>query len=519
MDNRRKVFTYSIPENLPFDQLIESRPPGTTIEQARSAYIYIIGKIVKENTEYGKNGYTTKFCHPVQLSSTALRAILGYKSTLFINVLINNAVILFEKELVGQRNRAYYLTAPFRNQKISAELILDERLIKKLKTRDMEELHKLQDTYSNYTPVLHGFTTNKLALDHLKATAFIENMYRSLTIRLFSNNIAEEDKIDVWKREISSRNFNAKYIIDKFRKKEYSFWIDSKGRRVYSRLSEMMSILRHFLKYDDRDLVSLDIKNSQPFHLCFLLQPTFWINVDNPYSLYNIDRKLYERFQDQGILNNIIDHINDIQGNPQVKRFEKITIKKDLYDFLVKKFSNEFEGASNPYKDRPTAKRTVMKFLNFKTTNKKFNKDYKLFCAEFLPVTELLHLIKSSRHTDMSTILQRLEAKILLEDVSNAIMQKYRKLPIFSVHDSLIIDKEVTTEVINIMKRIYRKIFGFVPEIKETELIPSNAYSELDQYLESRLNDERLLRMNLDEETLNQIVEEFKSDILSQNKL
>ena len=142
-----------------------------------------------------------------------------------------------------------------------------------------------------------------------------------------------------------------------------------------------------------------------------------------------------------------------------------------------------------------------------------FPKAYTLLCEEFPGVTELLHLIKTFRHTDMSTLLQRIEAKILLEDVAGAVMQKYRNLPIFSIHDSLIIDKSVTEEITNIMKRIYRRILGFVPEIKATELNPAYAHKELNDYLESRINDERLLKQNLDENSLKQIIEEFEASI------
>src|SRR6266581_1907443 len=62
-------------------------------------------------------------------------------------------------------------------------------------------------------------------------------IYRNLSIRLLSSNILDEETIDIWEHEISARYFNGKYIIDKFKQKDFSFWIDAKGRRVYSRLS------------------------------------------------------------------------------------------------------------------------------------------------------------------------------------------------------------------------------------------------------------------------------------------
>jgi hypothetical protein len=52
--------------------------------------------------------------------------------------------------------------------------------------------------------------------------------------------------------------------------------VDPNVHRFHSNLTCMKSIYRNLLTYDGQKLVSIDIKNSQPYLSTKLLDPKFW---------------------------------------------------------------------------------------------------------------------------------------------------------------------------------------------------------------------------------------------------
>lgn len=56
----------------------------------------------------------------------------------------------------------------------------------------------------------------------------------------------------------------------------FSCTISANGKRFHSVLTNMRSLLRNFLTFKGERLVSIDIKNSQPYLITALLQSSFW---------------------------------------------------------------------------------------------------------------------------------------------------------------------------------------------------------------------------------------------------
>ncbi|MFR1445798.1 hypothetical protein ACLUYJ_19770, partial [Acinetobacter baumannii] len=54
------------------------------------------------------------------------------------------------------------------------------------------------------------------------------------------------------------------------------YGFSGKGHRFYNPISNLKRELRNYLTYEGKGLVSIDIKNSQPYFSILLHQPAFW---------------------------------------------------------------------------------------------------------------------------------------------------------------------------------------------------------------------------------------------------
>ena len=77
--------------------------------------------------------------------------------------------------------------------------------------------------------------------------------------------------------------------INKIENHRYEVHIDSTVHRLHSVITNIEKDYRNFLTYNEQELVSIDISNSQPYLACVLLKPEFWsIRNELSLSLYSL---------------------------------------------------------------------------------------------------------------------------------------------------------------------------------------------------------------------------------------
>src|SRR5690606_6166919 len=82
--------------------------------------------------------------------------------------------------------------------------------------------------------------------------------------------------------------------IEQIEQGQNEFDINHKHHRVYSSLTKLMSPLRHFLKYENKHLVEVDIRNSVPYHLSLLFKEKFWTTQEAKMSFISIFPELFK---------------------------------------------------------------------------------------------------------------------------------------------------------------------------------------------------------------------------------
>src|SRR5690606_4264046 len=92
-----------------------------------------------------------------------------------------------------------------------------------------------------------------------------------------SKKVYDYGKVKIkFKKPLEQLN-HAKISAEKINREEYYMLHDDNVYRFHSNLTNMRSLLRNAITYDGQKLISIDIKNSQPYLSTILLSRSFWI--------------------------------------------------------------------------------------------------------------------------------------------------------------------------------------------------------------------------------------------------
>lgn len=202
---------------------------------------------------------------------------------------------------------------------------------------------------------------------------------------------------------------SSKIAIDKFKNKDFFLYTDDFGKRVHTNITNLKSILRKYLFYNNEKLVNIDISNSQPLLLIpsiFSIRCTFDINTERDLVYYK----------------HLVEH-------------------GELYSYLM-----EQAGETD---------RAVFKEKFFRETffGKKTSK---LFCRLFPTIAMELLKIKSKNYRNLARMMQRTESKLMITKICGRIMREYPNVFISTIHDSIL----TTEDNISKIQKIISEEFG-----------------------------------------------------------
>lgn len=274
-------------------------------------------------------------------------------------------------------------------------------------------------------------------------------------------------------------------LLEKWAKHDYLPTVD-RNKRLHTLLTQMPEPIRHFVSFENERLAAVDLKNSQPFHLCYLFSQRFWESKTYAIGLRSILPALYKELNRHGVLTQIRRHIKACSHRSDVHLFIEKTTQGYFYECLVEKYGEQRKRLST----RQKAKQRFMVFMNFDTAKKNsvYYKDYREWANDFPAVARLLELIKQLNYTYLSKILQALEAKMLLSRVVGEFVKKHPDVLITSIHDSLVTLDTQKKELEAILKRVYQRELKLVPNVEAKTLRPENAYRDLPKYIKKKLN-------------------------------
>lgn len=419
-----------IPEIFYFElnKYLEKNPPEFNAKPI--FFYYIIYYIARKHNVRKKQKV-------VALNLKYLAKLLTYNIDKYIVFLKNGEFIIQDKEMQkGKLLTGYRLNEKYLGGLEKVEIPPHTKLWEKLVKRQ-----RIKKSHYNRLPSFLKQMKNKfmeMDLDYDKAENWIlennqEKGYHSLVAL---SRLADP----------RSRNFHR----------------NTTNKRLDTNLTSLCSDLRQFIK---GDLVSIDLKNSQPFFLGQL------INTIDKYTHEDIKIPPYiGKFSYSNILQTFgkraIDRIHKIRQSDEIgflanlSLFNNAVLKGRLYD----EFTDLFDGNSN----RDIAKENMFKLLFSRNENYKngrrfiqFKKEKEAFASVYPAIAKTVEILKHKNHALLAIYLQKMESFVFIDCIAKRLVEE--DIVPLTIHDSIIVKSNQVQKTIQIVKDEFLKTFGVTP--------------------------------------------------------
>ncbi|PKQ46068.1 hypothetical protein [Confluentibacter flavum] len=451
-----------IPKNLDFEELIIKNPPTfkkTKFKIEKLLYIiHLIIHIPLVNKLYRDKRF-------IPINSTLLQSKI-HNYTEYLDYLVNILKIVEcdNQYISGKKSKGYKLKDYYQTEVIIYEVMdcVFKKALSQEKTKNIEVEKKLYHLTKWF---------NDLSMDFEEAMKFAKTQYKIQSKTTDIPNI--------------TNSFNyAKMSIYKIFKRDFFMIRDLNVYRFHSNLTNMPSMLRNALSYNGENLISIDIKNSQPYFSTILMNPLFWRKEKNGIKTSDNGTKTSDFFNlgckstDFQLIiniyklkcNNIIPYImlEEILGcilKHDFSYFINLVVTGKLYEFLQEEIKTEHDVV---YNDRKGVK--AMVFLVLFSHNNFLGqpeaKPKKLFKNLFPEVYSLFEIIKRKDKTLLPRLLQNIESYLIVDVIAKRISEEYPLAPIFTIHDSIATTPQYVDIVEQVMnEELYLKI-GQKPKLK-----------------------------------------------------
>ena len=450
----------------------------------------IIQKAMREDFKKGSNF--------VSLNFDELKKVLGKDTKTVIDTLIKKGIIECDsKYKKGAFSFGYKIKPKYwKTSHINFKTLTHNSIKKRYKKYRDQYFENWRKNLYEHDFLVTWLIDEKLKLDNIQAQIFVD-FWRNTVRSYFKShtNLNKQGITDI----LSAPNTFWESHSPQYGKITISKLptFSNRGNRLFSGVTNLNSPLRNLLSYDGKELVYLDISNSQPFHFLIFLTSKFWeySKQKNTLSLNNLNKELYKHIHNKynkQLEDTIMtlktaesDSETGYKGNKHILHrgskkeptFSSLVMNGKLYEFISSKFKNKFkENNIDPFENRENAKNQFIKMLYAENKNRHVASSnyYKAFKELFPFESNIIDLLKSKNYTEFSVLLQQIEARILLKNICKRIHQKDHSIPLFTIHDGIITTNSNEIALKNEILTTYKEILGVSPELKTEKLNKAN---------------------------------------------
>lgn len=259
----------------------------------------------------------------------------------------------------------------------------------------------------------------KKVYDNLKFEIIKEDRlgYGFVTECMEHLEIDHENAIKETKNLSGHRRDVAELAIENFSDKFFSK--DTTGNRLHNNLTNINTELRKYITYDGEQLFQCDIRNSQ---LVFL---------------YNLMTKYH-------------------MPSEEMNKFKSVVCDFGFYEFFAEKL-----GVELTKENRKEFKTDIFEKALFSTVKTKLSKTEVIFKQEFPMIFYMTRKLKQDCYKDLAIILQKEESQFIFDCVRKI----NRKVPIVTIHDSIVSTVGNENLVLNVMQELFKERFNISPKI------------------------------------------------------
>lgn len=303
------------------------------------------------------------------------------------------------------------------------------------------------------------------------------------------------------------------------RNKRWFAKVDDTAGRFHSPLTNLKSELRYCLRYAGKEMVSVDIKNSQPYLALLLLNPAFYEKKDDLPALLRakqVEKGIPEEELRKAIatlhqppitLSSFPKIYKDLSQHDDYASFIMLVLEgilsllpsvmtdKTSVDLLV--FQQEAQGGKlYEYLGAEMLKRNLPRpadrgelkavvFLVLFTSNKFFVQQdalpKRIFEEIFPTVYKVFSFIKTGRHARLPILLQKIESRLFLDLIAQRISREQPQLPIYTIHDSVVTLKSYEDYVSRVIQEECARVVGVPPTVSIDEYTSVGARKQVEE--------------------------------------
>ncbi len=460
------------------EKILQSNPPKFP-GYKKDKLLYLVSKLYYDSLckeEYGLGDN-----EGIPLCSGFLESLIGKSYKSHLKYLLDNRVITIVSGYIpGEHCRSYMLNDHYFG-------IPEWYEIKNyILSKNLKKLKKQENTGSQYPYLQKWF--NKLTLDIEQA-----DVTTNLSFEL-KKACPEYQEVTFGTNRIKNPDrqyYHSKMVIEYFKTGEHPFYIDKKGNRAHTILTRSNKNIRHFITCKGKNLVSVDLKNSQPYLLLCLANPLmFQKNKKKDGKHTQTQPRTHYTISIPDISPNYLSSIilglsSEILYSIEFQEYKKLVSSGDIYEFFEDKIDIDPNELKKGISKRDIVKHRMMLCLysknggysgGMKTAFKKhFPKLYALICK-----------LKAKKHNTLALLLQRIESYLILDVICTRISVEKPDLPIFTIHDCIVTTIGNEQYVSNIVKEEMEKAVGVPPRVSFDFWHPKiewNRFEKIDEEL------------------------------------
>ncbi len=459
---------WQIPSGINLETILIGNPPAFKRKVKIDVFYFILDQITKgvwlANIDENKG--------IIEIHSDKLQSFNhDYKE--YVEYLISNNIIATDNHyIIGSKSKGYY----FVNLKPNLEEPLEEILVTDTLIKDKLVSQFYWEFITKHETKHYGHLTSwfndDLKIDYKPALKKLDKVFcKARQPKVYSKEEIEEESIKKFKNLIAINNMQ---------KKSFFCSVDYNIGRFHSNLSTLNKKLRPFITYKGKNLVNIDVRNSQPLLSTAILKKEFWTREHSGMNIYRFPSALNllsgSPVDSYAVKSFSLDHLEELDV---VFRDAETVIMS--VTFLLEKYSDSFSewilaAKSGKFYEKvfkkihpgetfrkDEVKVAMLKF--FFSENKHTSKDKKLIMDSFPEVTKVFERLKQKDHVTLSHILQRLESTLMIEFVSRRIAADKPDLPFFTIHDSIATFEEEVEYVTTVIEEAFDCLLGIKVEL------------------------------------------------------
>lgn len=491
--------TVWVPESFLFEKIFDQKDVTPTVRVAFKNTAYFVLHALSrhkfslyELEKLEETGY-------LNLSAALLKKICGNSYKIVLEALKRAEVIEESPNgyQTGVRSKGYKLHSSMEKSALIPKELAG-RVRERYQQHSAEQEKASRDSLAPLAHLTKWFDSPDLTINVEKAHDFIELANVKIKMMIAGSTLSADVKAALEGRVALRLSYQINSV------KAFAagdFRLSNRGRdeRLHSILTSMKRELRSFIQYQGQNLVSLDIRSSQPYLFTMVLRKSFFsASVKNPLSW----KALVAGFKPKAVASSPtpsstpvpdpaylpapellsimfpgVTHLSEKQIVDRT-RFLKISWTDGIYGILA----DELRASGAKINSVESMKKLVM-WLFFEHGKYKYNDArFKAF-ADLYPVEAgVIRGISSIQPKLLPVLLQRLESRIMLQMVTKSMSEKVSEAVLLAVHDCVLTTPDSATQIEAVMREELARITGIAPGIKVEQKSSDAELDALDSF-------------------------------------